>query len=44
MLKNGNPDIAANVLFIIKKGVYTAHRSELNGKCSKQANLLMKLD
>ena len=39
-----NPDIAVNVLFNSKKGIYTAGRSEINGKCSKQVNLLMIVD
>ena len=29
------------MLFNSKKGIYTARTSELNGKCSKQANLLL---
>ena len=39
-----DPGIAANVLFNKKKGIYIARRSELNGKCSKQVNLLMVVD
>ena len=34
-------EIELKMLFNSKKGIYTAQRSELNGKCSKQANLLM---
>ena len=36
-----NPGIAVIVLFSIKNGVRTAHRSELNGKSNKQATLLV---
>ena len=39
-----NPGIAVNVLFNKKKSIYTARRSGLNGKCSKQVNLLIVVD
>ena len=35
---------AVNVLFNKEESIYTARRSELNGKCSKQVNLLMVVD
>ena len=36
-----NPGIAVNVLFNKKESIYTACRSDLNGRCCKQVNLLM---
>ena len=39
-----NPEIAVNVLFVNKKSIYIARRSEFNGKRSKQVNLLMIID
>ena len=42
--KRNNPEIVVNVLFNKKERIYTARRSELNGKCSKQVNLLMIVD
>ena len=39
-----NPGISVNVLLNNKEIIYIAYRSELNGKCSKQANLLMIVD
>ena len=36
-----NTGIAVNMLFNTKQGIYPAHRSEFNRKCSKQVNLLM---
>ena len=37
-------DIAVNVLFNSMKGIHTAGRSELYGKCSKQVKLLLTVD
>ena len=42
--EKSNQGIAVNVLFNEKKSICTARRSELNGKCSKQVNLLMLVD
>ena len=42
--ERNNPGIAINVLFNNKESIYTATRSELNGKCKKQVNLLMVVD
>ena len=42
--EGNNPGIAINVLFNKKEGIYTVSRSELNGKCKKQVNLLMVVD
>ena len=42
--EKSNPDIAVNVLFNSKNGIYTPCRSELNGKSSKEANSLMIVD
>ena len=42
--ERNNPGIAVNVLFKRKKSIYTARRSELNGKRSNQVNLLMIVD
>ena len=42
--ERNNPGIAVNVLSNKKGSIYTAHKSELNGKCSKQVNLLMIVD
>ena len=42
--ERNNPGIAVNVLFNKKQSIYTARRSELNGKCSKQVTLLMVVD
>ena len=39
--EKNNSEIELKMLFNSKKGIYKAQRSELNGKCSKQANLLM---
>ena len=39
-----NPEIAVNVLFVSKKSIFIARRSEFNGKRGKQANLLMIVD
>ena len=39
-----NPEIAVNVLFVSKKNIFIARRSEFNGKRGKQANLLMIVD
>ena len=39
-----NPGIAVNVLFNSEKDRYTARRLELNGKCRKQAKLLVIVD
>ena len=39
-----NPGTTVNVLFNEKESIYTARRSELNGKCSKQVKLLMVVD
>ena len=39
-----NPDIAVNVLFVSKKKIFIARRSEFNSKREKQANLLMIVD
>ena len=39
-----NSGVAVNVLFNSKKEIYTARKSELYGKRSKQANLLMILE
>ena len=37
-------DIAVNVIFNRKKGIYTLCRSERNGKCNKQTNFIMKVN
>ena len=42
--ERNNPGIAVNVLFNKKGSIYTNCRSELNGKRSKQVNLLMIVD
>ena len=42
--EKNNPGTAVNVLFKNKESIYAARRSELNGKCSKQVNLLMIVD
>ena len=42
--KRNNPGIVVNVLFNKKESICTARRSELNGKCSKQVNLLIIAD
>ena len=42
--EKNNPDIAVNVLFTGKKGIFTARRSEFNCNCKKQVNLLMVVD
>ena len=42
--KRNNPETVVNVLFNKKERIYTARRSELNGKCSKQVSLLMIVD
>ena len=42
--EGNNPGIAVNVLFNKKESIYIARRSELNGECSKQVNLLMAVD
>ena len=39
--EKNDPDTAVNVLFNMKKSIHTSRRSELNGDCSKQVNLLM---
>ena len=39
-----NLEIAVNVLFVSKKNIFIARRSEFNGKRGKQANLLMIVD
>ena len=39
-----NLDIAVNVQYNNKKGIRTARGSNRNGKCSKQADLLMIVD
>lgn len=39
--KKSNMDIVANMLLSSRKGTYTAYRSNFDGKCSKQLNLLM---
>ena len=39
-----NAVIEANVLFNDKESIYTAHRPEINRKCSKQVRLRMILD
>ena len=39
-----NPEIAVNVLFVSKKSIYIARRSEFNSKRGKQVNLLMIVD
>ena len=42
--ERNKPGIAINVLFNKKVSIYTVRRSELNGKCKKQVNLLMVVD
>ena len=42
--ERNNPGIAVNVLFNKKESIYTARRSELNGSCRNQVNLLMIVD
>ena len=42
--KRNNPGIAVNASFKKKESIYTVRRSELNGKNSKQVNLLMIVD
>jgi hypothetical protein len=42
--EENNPDVAVNVLFVHKKTIYTARRSEHHGKRSKHVNLLMIVD
>ena len=42
--EKNNPGIAVKVLFNSKKGIYTACILDRNGKCSKQANLLIIVD
>ena len=42
--EKNNPDIAVNVLFTGKKGIFTARRSEFNCNRKKQVNLLMVVD
>ena len=44
--ERNNPGIAVNVLFnnMKNENKYAARRSELNGKCKKQVNLLMVVD
>ena len=46
--EKNNPDMIVNVLFNNKKNqkknIYTVCRSERNGKCKKQVNLLMIVD
>ena len=39
-----NTEIAVNVLFVSKKSVFIARRSEFNSKRKKQVNLLMIVD
>ena len=42
--EKNDPDTAVNVLFNMKKSIHTSCRSELNGNCSKQVNLLVIVD
>ena len=42
--EKNNPEIAVNVLFVSKKSIFIARRSEFNSKRSKQVNLLMIVD
>ena len=42
--EKNNPEIAVNVLFVRKKSIYIAWRSEFNSRRSKQVNLLMITD
>ena len=42
--EKNDPDTAVNVLFNMKKSIHTSRRSELNGNCSQQVNLLMIVD
>ena len=42
--EKNNPEIAVNVLFVNKKRIFIARRSEFNVKRRKQANLLMIVD
>ena len=42
--ERNDPGIAINVLFNKKESIYMVHRSEINGKCKKQVNLLMVVD
>ena len=42
--EKNDPDTAVNVLFNMKKSIHTSRRSELNGNCSKQVDLLMIVD
>ena len=42
--ERNNQGIAVNVLFNKKESIYTARRSDLNGKCRKKVNLLMIVD
>lgn len=42
--KKNSSDIVVNICFTGKNSIYTVPRSEFNGKCKKQVNLLMVID
>ena len=42
--EESNTGVTVNMLFNSEKSIYEARRSELNGKCSRQANLLMTVN
>ena len=44
LCKTSNPDIAINMLFHTKKGIYTAPRTKINRKCSQQVNSHIMVD